>query len=482
MRIVVLKRDAGKLFSAEYLDQVFEEFKPTCLGVAAAAEEDGVDIVAMDHLHDLKDLGETWEEIRENILAFQEQLKDHTSLFVFADTPGLVSVNGDNIETHDMQPYVLLSDGDKVKLIAMLRGDFSGFSKTESSHPAEYFAVVEEIIPHVQDAYALVDNNIDKLMTHLRTSTVFKKDLQKLYTGDTGIISLFACNGDLLSIPAKDGLTIETEFGWTTLGTDGVKSETKKEGTVSKLGNKLLNKLTMPKKETPPPPAPEPKTDTAVPAPKMVRCPPEVTGKKNIRNWYETHAGWKPDRYVDKPLVEVRFPGGKAPIKDLKDLGEAVAATAAEPEPSKKDLTAKNIPPSTGPVSHGSSATVAQSLIIPAEIKEKIKADSLVIKTLDQSSQQVPTHEEMLAVEERFSSFSDQTGIDLEALFFWKPKDIAYFTSNYPETVVSMVQSLIAGYARKLEASEKKTEKKEEPKTTSASPIKKLQMPKRAAM
>lgn len=468
MKTAIVVKQAGKIISEDHLNKIFHGLNPTCLGIVANAfGENDMPLLAVEHMPVLAELGKTWKEIHDELLTYQDVLKENQAIFVFSDATGEVKTGSDgDLETFGMQPYVLIQDDNGfVHLAVAISGDYSAFGKKDSKHPPEFFAVKEEILPRIQNIFDLTGHDVEKTLTSLRSGGLFTKDMQKLSSDGAGLITFMASDGQLLTIPQKDGLTTEQPFGWSSFvgetsaipqtkegkGLLGKFQQLRKKGTGvpqnvadTKVEPKLDPPAEVPKEPVKTVEEPK-KADTAVASvspKKTVKAPAHISTKNEIRDWYKKHAGFVPEGYKNKPVVEVRDP--VVDPKDLKQLDKVV-------EKKKLERLGPSVP------------------IIPAEMRDEITKDAVVLKILDNSGV-VPTKEQLDEIESKFSSFTEQLGgeMELRKLTLWSFDDIKQFTAKYKDAGDVLIQTLLWSYARNLGVAE--PQKKVEAPTAEKTP------------
>lgn len=463
MKSAVFFEKAGQSVPEAVLKAAYEKINPVCLGIAACAFDDKSNpLIAIEHVPDLKaEYGQKWDDIYVGIKQLQDAMHEVQTVLVFADTAGVVTVSAedkDQLDTPDMQPIAALTDNSTghIHLVAILLGDFSQFAQKESKHTPEFFAYSTDLMPRLANLMEVVDNDLDKALAQMQ-KPLFTKDVQRLVGGDTGLVCIMSSDGTVVNVTKGDNVLKETDYGWTTLELEAPKAE-EEPSKLKKLTGKFnftakksatgappKNVADEPAKEQPkvdvPKAEPEPKkvievpADTAVKAPAetYVQAPSHLSTKNELREWYLYNAGWVPEGYRKRPKIVVKpellsAVNGKSQepdIKDLKQLDKVIEA---------KKTT--NTSPTTP--------------IIPADIRDELLSDAVVMKLLDKSSRVMPTLEQLDEIEKKYSTFSEQLGGDLELrnLHAWSFDDVKQFRAKFPDAADVLIMSLIWAYVR----------------------------------
>lgn len=380
---VIVVKDKNQIVPRPYLEKVLEK-NPTAFGMAFVEKGSILeDIVSKDISVDL-------------IMGLMDGFKKEVVVFHFGNYDA-------GYLTDDLQPWIALRDvKQQPSLVVFLEGNFSSQSKAGSNHVPEFFASYDKLMPKLQKLYNMADHNIGKLMANVEG---FKDDLASLWV-DRGTILMLASTGQIYSYSVNP-LEKKFDWGWTTNHYGfGVEEKLSPADLMRARATAKIAGI-VPDKKVEPAPGPiagivqdPPKTETSVPAitqPKMVQCPITVRGKKNIGEWYRANAGFNPQNYKQRPLVEVKadlVTGGKKGdiIKTFQDL--------------PKDLPVipgiKETPSITEPV--GPSTPIP---VIP-----KKEQDNLLtfITTIGADSREILSPKSIQDLEQKYPTFAQYCG------------------------------------------------------------------------
>ena len=313
--IVAVKE--GQKVPVEFATKVLKEY-PTYMGAAMVDPQSTEDApeIWVEHFKEQEELTPA------NIDVIVENAGDKPCILFFANAP-------DQIAEQDYQPFSLLVNGEKVIAAIAMEGDFLAFEQAQSAISNEYHALDKYIMPKIVDLYDTLGNDEAKLIEKMKSS-VFKHDLDNASAGRSGITILF-CNGEVLQFGKnKDA----AEFTWGavshTLGyKENVGEVHLKEAEAVVEAKPHRRSMLAAAKDVASNTAsavaaavkPAAKPDTAIAAamdkakktsdtseaPKVLflKCPPQISGKLNIRNWYRHRLGYDPQNSDQRPKVQV---------------------------------------------------------------------------------------------------------------------------------------------------------------------------------
>lgn len=451
----------------------------------------------------------------EELMKSQLENKDIPVVFFFGNFPA-------GFAKEDMQPYVLLRNAEQEPIVvAFLEGNFPGFEKTDSAHAAEYYVVIDELIPKFQSYFEMVGEDLDKLTKQFE-GVMIKKDMDRLI-GERGVITLLAANGKISTFEDNSEGN-DFSWGWAskTYGYNGAPVAVKEKEVVSETGlgsfrpgNKkvvarqgdapAVKPVEVPKPvvetkpDAPKAPVEAPKTDTAIPAGVAitVKCPDNVHAKNAIKDYYRTRLGFVPENWKQKPSITDVPRGKAAAIKSFADPALANAMPAAAPKadagqpmgPVEKARTSGHVVGSkdTG-VKHIAEITPSKSgkdakkepqeavALLSADTK-KYLADSWlkgaqVVKSLDANSKEIPDPAKLQEIETKFGSFCDQNGMNLEDFFRTDLKAWIELGEHCPDALALALCDFRRAYIKML---------KEEDRPSATKPVVEGNAPKRIA-
>lgn len=299
--------------------------------------------------------------------------------------------------------------------------------------------------------------------------------------GSPAHIIMLASSGDYVTYDNTE--RCQTDFGWLTDATllvgEQAKEEPKPEPVITKKGGFFGNKpkaTTTPAAEPPKPaePAKDKKADKE-PAivkdfkelsekinggnkppnldPGQVRLteaemhyqpPATVTDPKMIKKLYDDNAGFVPQDWEKKTKVRLTQKLIKQKLKEkqraLSTKTETAVHTVQQNGDNKTAQAADDATIKAGILTAGQKEQVASFFKI-----DSVKSD------LDNSSKEMPTPEEMKAMEDEEVSFALQTGlVGLEATFRWSPKALVILAEKVPHAAAILVRDYRHRYLKAL--------------------------------
>jgi hypothetical protein len=396
--------------------------------------------------------------------------KDLNIIFNFAkDDSG-------KFQPEDLQPFTILSDGNKKLLVAFLDGNFPDYSHA-SAHSKEFYCVNEYLIPMITKLYELVNKDMTKLLGYLNTSGSTHKDLCNIASGPNGYgsIVLFANTGEVIHFDNNKGFGTYP-WGWTTNTlnyTDGLKT---KEGLQQKIGAALG----LPSRT-------EMKTTVSLPLATLLPKikPPAGKSNKEIKLWYrinnaevdptvqEPGNGMLPPDWERRPAITIKA----SRINYIPELVEILKTqgTSAAPDGDKsagKDTAPHNIPqpPTTPSITEAPPWKETPFIINPKELPQAIA----FVQKIDLNNQPLSL-DEIDKAEKKNKTFIETMGLEtFDRVLKMKPEAIGDFVDKFPdsakllirdfihktirlERTITELSDTIAGYQLDLEESEKKS-------------------------
>lgn len=407
---IIAVKNKGQIIPVEWLNKAIQAY-PSAIGVAS--ENEGVIQVLRSN--------DPAQITVETITGMQEAFKENILTLHLTKTAG-------QIESEDMQPYVLLENEDKTPaLVAFLDGDYTKFRVNNSKFSDAYHCVTDYLAPKILQIAEMCEGDLEKVLAALE-KPFNRKDFEAMWSGNKGTLTLVSDLGIAPVSFAVNDLKREFAYGWvsdalleTPLPTSVV---TKGKNLASSLAAKVVGQLG-------PAPVQEAKTDTAA-APAAVDVeqkfwhPPANLHGKPLKAEYrrmmkELHGiNELPEKWAER--VGIPIPKGKS-IKGLDQLPNVrgnlnVAAEAAAAATSKQ-------------VSTEFEGILGPKTIEALETDFADKYD--YTKTLkDASNTDIPDPETMPAMENKGPTAWAQIGLDMESLFRLKRKDWFDIAKNHP--------------------------------------------------
>ena len=373
-RNIIILRHKGQLVPAGFLDLLAKEAITSVSTLVHADNQFLIDKVE-GHMS-LQEFNET-----------QEHYKDFLSFNVLGvDYP-------EGYQTDDIQPFSLFEKDGSPVLTAFAEGSFPGFYQEKSAHTNEFF-LANFLTEQIKPIYEQMKGNLPMVMAKLREPQF--KMMAEMAIINKGLITLASSDGDIITFQKGSPIT-EFPWGWTsdTLGYEEKSYPEQKaepeqpKGMLARLaakasgvpavGGRKQEATPVPeKKENAPAPSAVAPTASVIKLPekgesRKIKCPPDVKGNKDIRQWYNDNAGFLPQNWKVRPEVET-----KLPIKDFQQLAEVVkpAETAVKPVVAEKDVSTHNIP--------AAASTEAERVAKPSQNEErKIKSLSIPKEELE---------------------------------------------------------------------------------------------------
>lgn len=417
---VVVFKNKGSLIPNGYLKQV-EATYDKAFGLAMLWDKEIVSITTDDNLK------ASVFDVFDSQIQAEDEYKDIPQLFYFAanDTA--------KFQPEDLQPFTLLTDGDKKLLVAFLEGDFPDYDHA-SAHIKEFYAVNEYLKPKIESLYELVGRDISKLLGQLKSGPN-NHDILKASCnlGGRASVILFASNGEIVRIDSNKDFG-SYPWGWTTntLGfKDGLQSK-------EMLQQKIAT-LIMPTREVA-------KTDTTLPASVLLPKvrPPQGLSNKSTKEWYRANNA-EEDASLRAPANGI-LPMGwerRVPITIRKDRiskhPELVvllnaANTSAAPDGPKEG--GKDTAPHNLPIVEPWKET--PYVIDPKELPKVVD----YLEKLDLNNTPIST-EEMDNTEKKNKTLAELAGISSDDYLRWKPAVIPDLVTKYPQATQLLLRDLI---------------------------------------
>jgi hypothetical protein len=286
----IVQRHEGKTIDEEFLKLVGKEFD-TYVGFVA--------------FHNGELITQFWKEIDEAITDIQDTAKDVGSFAV---------IFGKGIsEEEDRQPLRMMSTDNSSEMVAiMLEGNFSGSgyeAPVESSHPDEFYVIQGYLLPKMTNLAQQFDENIAQMVEYLNgkfNQNEILKSICPLPGARCEVLFYFA-NGQTVNLVKGD---LHKQFDW------GETSQALSYAPIATAANGKDKPLSLKEKlakNTGSVPVVKPKADTAIGAALKVAeankkeddrpyiKPPgrRCDSAKNLGNWYDHYAGYRPESWED---------------------------------------------------------------------------------------------------------------------------------------------------------------------------------------
>lgn len=335
----------------------------------------------------------------------------------------------------DVQPFVALekTDGNPACLVFMA-GDFSKFTEKDSNHTDAWLAYQKRVLPKLQKEFKSSggDKDYSKFVEALN-DPVWRDDMKEVWVKH-GTITIVHHTGEIVSYMDEDDYM---EFPWGSTSNDydyteavaaTPKEEVKPKSGLTGFRRKVAAALTpavvekpvvaeaKPKTEDPPTPKAKVVKEGDVPG-RVVHCPANINGKKEIRAYYERHlpTGVAPNGYRQKPRIwvpesEYGKDGAVAP---------AAAATVADDNASER----------TGFRSRAKAQENAVASVTPITPKIQTGEDYLPVlnskhkqelhdflakagppKAFVDNNGEIPSQETLDNIEQELPNFAEQSG------------------------------------------------------------------------
>lgn len=460
--ILVVK--SGSTVPEELLKPAYEGYHKKISACAVLADVEGITTLSPNEL-DQTDY-DTFKSF------VNEELKDSPRILYMA-------TSDQDIKDDNVPPFILLQNekGHPV-LVSVMEGDFTPHWKKENQETGlsnAYYFATEFLLPQVTEVASDFDGDLSKIIKKLNSPNY----MQMLATqcAVRGTIAFLAANGDIIIVNKGD---THPSYDWgycsdpKTVGF-GVKTEapTAVEDKRSALKAKLQAKKAEAAKATEPKPAVDdrseivqklvapPKTDAAVPSPIptmvptptslglpsntpvrmhegqiQVKCPENLNSHQEVRDFYQNHAGFKPEGYKNKPWVTMR-------LKGFQSLDKAVEAKTTSAPPPDTGSAIERVP----------------------ELDAKIR--QAVLNDFFQGGRPIKDPKQIQASEERYPTFTDQLGISMDDICSMPWPTLRDFSCKYPVPMSIALKDIIMAYL--AEKSKQVSTEKVTPKASVAS-------------
>lgn len=468
----IVQRKQGQTIPSQYLEKV----------LAANTKVHGYSMI-LDGDLEFQSLPEptTVEQLQELLTAF-----DNEMLLFFGEFSG-------EFNEEDVQPYNFTdADGDTL-LCVYIAGDYSNMHKEKSARADAYHVFEDVISPRVQDIYELCDGDMDKLMTHLSKEIVVKEFTQ----AGKGVIALMADSGEVKIF----GKTSSYEWGEVSeeYGYSEKEFPEKKLSMADRLRAMKAAKLNNPK-SPPIVPAQEPvradktvvvprvaqtekkEPETATVVPKAGETPKlkTITLPADWKKWgnrekksYQNKTfgtligGWKK---WSGGTVTVPWLEGKEVLKDLSQIKEALPdpdEDSLQREASfQKDVTPHQVKSQdTLPAGASSSIPNTKASDVPfvapsqREAFQKTFLPSVAVKAItDQKGSPLLDLEELIKLEAKTPSFSEQSGMEVIHAVKMPYALRVKFCTEYPQLAAVLMGHLSLQYLKNWKTPEVREE------------------------
>jgi hypothetical protein len=374
---VCLSINAGQQVPEAYLTKLLESYK-TCIGYAFADDDGTIPIFQSNGTADIASFREVEKEYGANNLHF-----------FFGNYEA-------NYHDDDLQPFVLLKDGDGNCLAcAFGEGSFPGYVHDASNHSEFFFCFTEYLFDEVQEPWHKGDMSLDKLAEDL-DGPMFRKRIMNVM-GSRGEITILLGNGKVVNYLKNNVQGANFAWGHTSNKLDYNEAV----GPSSNLKDKETLKLKLTSETAPPASVPSVK-----PSEELIYPPNDQKHGKSFRKWR--------NRHFCKNISEAEAAKGISPSllrpesalrKTFKSLEEAeeklVAQAAAVTLPDK-----------------GTGMTTERPPIIPNGVLKQL------IDEFHPSIKEFIDPEELPKLEKRFASYFQQTNYTPADALTWTMSDI----------------------------------------------------------
>lgn len=341
--------------------------------------------------------------------------------------------------------------------MAFLDGDFSNHVKSPQNHSDAYVCCQAFLLPLVNELYADVDEDSDKLLAELKTK-IFEKTMKNIGVGDKNIVLLLHGSGEMLDFSGPAHQKFPFEGGWAsakipfsaqTAPTDtGVKlnkfGKPIRSTSVPEAGDKTTVVHSLPPDKTKTIQDLNNSTSAKAAGPKPViekwgRWPATRADKNAIKNWLAKNA-FDPTAKYDfqaRPLLRLRDDFDiealhpKTGRKQADDYEERVvhgmeALQKLQPKADGKAAEPAPAPTAPPPAPEPKEDTFAPTTpIIPAPDKERVleeytDAESNLRRVIDTHAKTVLDPEEEKKKFEKIPDFAQELGMDWEEIMRWE--------------------------------------------------------------
>lgn len=472
---VIVIRNKGGIVPLAYLEKLYKTV-PTHIGIA---------MVEGDKLSLPKLTGSSFMDAKE-VMELQDNFKQ-MMIFNFQKLPK------DTLDT-DFQPFSLLDE----KVAVFVEGQFKEFSPKDSKHTGEYGFTEDVITPKFNQLWRILKGDVSSFLEEIRGEE-FRKDI--LRGVDTGSVTILTHTGEAETFTTQPKDKHEFPWGWVSQNFGYV--EHPAGGTsmsaMDKFASAVGSAVGFKKKvvaQTPPPAPAEEKThqeenapevkeaqvperkeelpkkavsdlgmkkkvfqvastepfkptptvnkimeQVSTPTADLITPPPGLTNKQQKRWYRENNNGLIPTDWRKGPPIAAGQKKGK--LKDFQEAGEGLkkvveAVAKSEPTRADKDVSSHNIPTAaevkTG--NEGKAIVEGPLPIISAKAKKEYQE---WLGTLDNSSQEIMSPEDIQKMEEKYPTSFDVLGINMEDTFKWPFDRFHEMCHQYPNLAAVML-------------------------------------------
>jgi hypothetical protein len=422
---IIVRRNGNQFIPNDYLELVLKTHSAAWSASFVSTEGDKKDLMVAKGDGD----GLNVKLIQETMEACP--LDDITFCFYASDK----ALNMD-----DINPYVLLKNGDDAQVVAFVSGEFPGFEKPTSSKSSEFFFAHEYLKPKLEGVSELVDGNLEKIVSFISKPN-FKNDALNNAPSHAVITLMCADNTTISFAKAED--SAEYPWGWVSnnLGYAKAKPEAKKEGEDKPVKKGMFSgKSTVREKanvQQPTAPEPKPEKSDAVTATaeslkanalenytvKKGVLPPEHLSRKERGKWYVNRIGYKPDKFDQGRGVPIDLyvnPKGEVmTLSDVKKLGMAAAKLPSRQLPPRTSGDTETEHIQHGQMDNAPPAGEVQKAellpIISPKSRQKLEAfikDAKSQKRIAENASIVEDPSHVQEIEKKFASLSTQMKYD----------------------------------------------------------------------
>lgn len=355
------------------------------------------------------------------------------------------------------QPFVLIGKNPKSpELVAFLEGSFQPYNNPKSTYPDEHFAVVDYLLPKIEELYQECGQDLDKLVDRLR-KPLFEKEMQRQWVA-RGNIVFVSSNEHIVDFHQNSD---RAEFPWGVVSRNlGFKAEVKPEPAKAEapkrkslFGGADEIKAEVEKIAHEEPKKQESKPATSVPSTgfpdEVMLAPPKGLSRSARKKWYRRVCKYLPQEWDDG--VEVKVESKRLNDNDkARYLAEAngTTETAVTPPPEKrtaeqmrKDIAPKHIGRKDEVVlEHRRPATPLP--LIPQEERARIVDQILPKYRLDTSSKEVSDPRKAQEMENKLPNFAKQCGLDsLADTLNWSQDALSELIESTPKGALVLMMN-----------------------------------------
>lgn len=445
--VTVIKEIDGAI-DPEYLKVAISK-NPSCSGLAIA--HGGDEPMEVHTNRGPADLG--------TLAKAQEIYKDKKMFFTFGNHP-------EGFPDDEMQPWTMLKDPNNEDLVvAFVDGEFPGFVKADSAYSSAFHFAYDFLQKEIHKIYMEVEGELPEFFKRLNSPSM--KKLVAGHGNPRASITILAYDGTPLTYNKNDLFGDYPAF-WTSNSLDYMTEEeleeqTKPDETVKEEPKAPVvpkRKNLLAKAEGDGDTPVQPASPVTKPGDKkkerdgeekvMMGCPKNITKWSDVRDWYQKACGTIPGNYKERPQVPVLK--SKLTNTQLQDLAPKI--TIASVDPVKMPAKPGDVKPETIPVTSPEKMPTSSEffhIVPPEEIKKFFTQFSIrddIKGAVDADGKPVVLSPEKLAgTEQRWSTFTEQSKIDLLQVVNWQDPALYLLVKEHPRFAFKLLKDLLRAYA-----------------------------------